>query len=70
MDPADATSIVSIAGAMLYTERSVDGMLCVVKELPHILINGDYVRTSRHRLRPHRRLVNAYMRGKGSRTPW
>lgn len=52
MDPADATSIVSIAGAMLYTERSVDGMLRVVKELPHILINGDYVRT--------RHIVNGY----------
>ena len=36
MDPADATSIVSIAGAMCYPG----------KELPRIAINGDYVRTS------------------------
>jgi hypothetical protein len=46
MDPSDATSIVSIAGAMRYTERSVNGRPDVVKELPQIHINGDYVRTS------------------------
>lgn len=46
MDPADATSIVSIAGAMRITQRSVNSRTADVKELPHIHINGDYIRTS------------------------